>query len=77
MNVFPPHDTEVLGVVAAPFKKDHARIYKNAADDYYFCCDTCHNCGQPWHGEDYAITQALDHLMFFDHSEYKSEGSDG
>jgi hypothetical protein len=40
---------------------------------YYFCCETCGNCGQMWHGLDYAIVQALHHIVRYDHAQYHNQ----
>lgn len=37
---------------------------------YYFCCQTCGNCGRHWLDADYAVVQAASHMFSFDHTPY-------
>lgn len=47
-----------------------ASLYRTVDGGHYFCCDVCGNCGQVWHGRDYALVQALHHIMFYNHTQY-------
>lgn len=50
-----------------------AAIYATEDGWHYFCCETCGNCGQHWHDEDYATVQALLHVLYTDHTPYLEE----
>lgn len=54
-----------------------ALVYENAVGDFYFCCRVCGACGKPWHADDYAVVQAVEHLHYFDHTHYLEEAADG